>query len=237
MGVNGISWIYLVNEVLTRFVSGTVAAPCPTSAGPANGPAASAARRCAGRFGDDCGTAVFFIISFFVLFMYPLRMESGTRWPVSRVLYPRRRGQWPFIWGARYRTPRATDPDGGAETRLPAWRRRAVPTWSCSRWGLPCRPRRRGRGALLPHPFTLAGRILARTGGLLSVALSLGSPPPGVTRHRVSVEPGLSSPGPSSEGGHPAIWPRSQDSARPAPVNPASASRRCAPCQQGVLPL
>ena len=30
-------------------------------------------------------------------------------------------------------------------------------------------------------------------GGLLSVALSLGSPPPGVTRHRISVEPGLSS--------------------------------------------
>jgi hypothetical protein len=34
----------------------------------------------------------------------------------------------------------------------------------------------------------------ARAGGLLSVALSLGSPPPGVTRHRVSMEPGLSSP-------------------------------------------
>ena len=31
-------------------------------------------------------------------------------------------------------------------------------------------------------------------GGLFSVALSLGSPPPGVTRHRTSVEPGLSSP-------------------------------------------
>ena len=31
-------------------------------------------------------------------------------------------------------------------------------------------------------------------GGLLSVALSRGSPPPGVTRHRVSMEPGLSSP-------------------------------------------
>jgi len=45
-------------------------------------------------------------------------------------------------------------------------------------------------------------------GGLLSVALSLGSPPPGITRHRVPVEPGLSSPrglrGPG--GGHPAIW-------------------------------
>jgi len=34
---------------------------------------------------------------------------------------------------------------------------RAAPIWSCSRWGLPCRPRRRGRGALLPHRFTLAG--------------------------------------------------------------------------------
>jgi len=34
----------------------------------------------------------------------------------------------------------------------------------------------------------------ASVGGLLSVALSLGSPPPGVTRRRVPVEPGLSSP-------------------------------------------
>ena len=42
----------------------------------------------------------------------------------------------------------------------------------------PCRPRRSEIGG---------------SGGLLSVALSLGSPPPGVTRHRVSVEPGLSS--------------------------------------------
>ncbi len=33
----------------------------------------------------------------------------------------------------------------------------------------------------------------ASVGGLLSVALSLKLPPPGVTRHRVSVEPGLSS--------------------------------------------
>ncbi len=32
----------------------------------------------------------------------------------------------------------------------------AAPIRSCSRWGLPCRPRYRGRGALLPHRFTLA---------------------------------------------------------------------------------
>src|SRR5215831_15334578 len=34
---------------------------------------------------------------------------------------------------------------------------------------------------------------LAAVGGLFSVALSLESPPPDVIRHRVSVEPGLSS--------------------------------------------
>ena len=47
------------------------------------------------------------------------------------------------------------------------------------------------RWALTPpfHPYRSLG-----PGGLLSEALSLGSPPPGVTRHRFSVEPGLSSP-------------------------------------------
>ena len=44
------------------------------------------------------------------------------------------------------------------------------------------------------HPYPPPPRERgSRTGGLLSVALSLGSPPPGVTRHRVSMEPGLSS--------------------------------------------
>gem|GEM_PF-2177879 len=38
------------------------------------------------------------------------------------------------------------------------------------------------------HPYPAHG-----PGGLLSVALSLESPPPDVIRHRVSVEPGLSS--------------------------------------------
>ena len=38
------------------------------------------------------------------------------------------------------------------------------------------------------------------------MALSLGSPPPDVIWHRVSVEPGLSSPTASSKGSHPAIW-------------------------------
>ena len=137
------------------------------------------------------------------------KKKRKARRPVSRVLSTPRGDRWPFIWDARYRTPRATYPGGGTETRLPEKLRRAAPTWSCSRWGLPCHPRCRGRGALLPHPFTLTPpknrwgpkvpflppkRAVLWRGGLLSVALSLGSPPPAVNRHRVSVEPGLSSP-------------------------------------------
>src|SRR5260370_41570284 len=48
----------------------------------------------------------------------------------------------------------------------------------------------------LTAPFHPCRPAVSRdgAGGILSVALSLGSPPPGVTRHRTSVEPGLSSP-------------------------------------------
>ena len=55
-----------------------------------------------------------------------------------------------------------------------------------------------------------------RSGGVLSVALSLGSPPPGVTRHRTSVEPGLSSLRPKAESGHPAVWHQKFGSSRRA---------------------
>ena len=74
---------------------------------------------------------------------------------------------------------------------------RIAPIRFCSRRGLPCRRRCRLRGALLPHPFTLAvtlsGPCGPRPGGLLSVALSLGFPPPDVIRRRIRMEPGLSS--------------------------------------------
>src|ERR1700679_331735 len=42
-------------------------------------------------------------------------------------------------------------------------------------------------------------------GGVISVALSLGSPPPAVNRHRLSVEPGLSSTSLAKCRSHPAI--------------------------------
>jgi hypothetical protein len=71
---------------------------------------------------------------------------------------------------------------------------------------VPCRP----YSVLLPVGFTVPPPLpearcaltapfhpchcgLPRTGGLISVALSLGSPPAAVSRHRQSLEPGLSS--------------------------------------------
>ena len=47
-----------------------------------------------------------------------------------------------------------------------------------------------------PKPWGLPRRspVGAKAGGSFSVALSLGSPPPDVIRHRMSMEPGLSSP-------------------------------------------
>ena len=61
-------------------------------------------------------------------------------------------------------------------------RRRVVPIRSCSKRGLPCRLRCRRRGALLPHPFTLAWRRSVRRfafcGAIPGVAPGGRYPPP-----------------------------------------------------------
>src|ERR1700734_1468230 len=94
--------------------------------------------------------------------------------------------------GASSNLPGRQDPDTDPEAC--SRKLRAAPIRSCSRWGLPCRRRYRRRGALLPHRFTLTAANATHRGGLFSVALSLGSHPPDVIRHRLSMEPGLSSP-------------------------------------------
>ena len=93
--------------------------------------------------------------------------------------------------------PRATNPDGGAES---AWTREApMPSLFGLAPGGVCLAVPVAGAAVRSYrtlsPFPAGAERTARAGGLLSVALSLGSPPPGVTRHRLSVEPGLSSPG------------------------------------------
>ncbi len=122
----------------------------------------------------------------------------------------------PFIWDGCCHPPLATNPGGKPEIALRPWlpTAPAAPIRSCSRWGLPCPFCYQKGGALLPHPFTLTQASL---GGLLSVALSLGSPPPAVSRHRISVEPGLSS------GGFP-----------PATVRPSGPARCLRPIISGV---
>jgi len=119
-------------------------------------------------------------------------------WPVSRVLsggLPLRDGH---SSGARI-APRLEQP-----TRTAAW---IKPEYL----GHP-RHSRRPYSVLLPvgfavplalpqarcaltAPFHPCHRGLPRSGGLFSVALSLGSPPAAVSRHRVIKEPGLSSTG------------------------------------------
>ena len=57
------------------------------------------------------------------------------------------------------------------------------PIWPCSRWGLPCRRVLPPTRCALTAPFHPYQHCCQRFGGLLSVALSVGSRPPGVTWH------------------------------------------------------
>ena len=129
---------------------------------------------------------------------------KSARRPISRVLSRPLAGPWMTIPLGR--------PLPDASRDLPG-RRRQKPAWPAP--APKDRPAGRPYAVLLPVGFTMPlpspaarcaltapfhpyrrPRLAAGAGGLLSVALSLGSPPPGVTRHRVSVEPGLSSPRP-----------------------------------------
>jgi hypothetical protein len=59
---------------------------------------------------------------------------------------------------------------------------------------------------------TVSPLLCRSMSGMISVALSLELLPPGVTRHRSSLEPGLSSPArftpkrKQRSGGHPTLW-------------------------------
>ena len=90
-----------------------------------------------------------------------MRSAINASRPVSRVLYGR--GLSPRRDGHSSGTPvagRLEQPTRAAGPTDKALRRRMAPRVApirfCSRRGLPCRRRCRPRGALLPHPFTLA---------------------------------------------------------------------------------
>ena len=99
---------------------------------------------------------------------------------------PAHGGRWLFLCDVRRRTPRATHPDGGRKQPLPSLFGLAP--------GGACRAIFVAEDAVRSYRTisTLPGHRCT-VGGLLSVALSLESPPPDVIRHHVSAEPGLSS--------------------------------------------
>ena len=99
----------------------------------------------------------------------PLPMEEVRSQPISRVL------SWAIIpLGSVSPLPSSNLPGGGAG-RTSASLFGLAPDGVCRAAGC-CHL----RGALLPHPFTLTGLM---SGGLLSVALSVGFHRPGVTWH------------------------------------------------------
>ena len=107
--------------------------------------------------------------------------------PISRVL------SWTII-PLGHPSPDASGSLPGSHARTPRCRLPCdFPIWPCSRRGLPCHGCCHPRGALLPHHFTLAcdpspERELAHR-RYLSVALSVGSRPPGVTWRRIRRSP------------------------------------------------
>ena len=73
--------------------------------------------------------------------------------------------------------------------------RHCFPIWSCSRWGLPCRSVLPPARCALTAPF----HPYLRGGGIFSVALSVGSRPPGVTWHPALWSPDFPPPRPSAK--------------------------------------
>ena len=87
---------------------------------------------------------------------------------------------------------RTADPDKGGGIRLAS----RVPSLFGLAPGGVCRAASVAGNAVRSYRTVspLPRQYTTRRGGLFSVALSLGSPPPDVIRHRLSMEPGLSSP-------------------------------------------
>ena len=158
--------------------------------------------------------------------------EETARRPVSRVLSPPCGVGRPFLWGPPRGAPHATNPGDRAEmplrhpSRLAPGRTRRPPLFGLAPGGVcPAAPVARGAvRSYRPVSPLPAGNWGPCAGGLFSVALSLGSPPPAVSRHRIPVEPGLSSSN--------AVRPTP-----PAVVQPSGKSSDARGCRQRQVPI
>ena len=119
-----------------------------------------------------------------------MKKNKNARWPISRVLYLRA--------GDDHSSGTSVTGRLARPTRMTVWKRTCDKRVS-SLFGLA--PGEVYHAVSVTSDAVRSYRTLSplpdfhmTPGGLLSVALSRGSPPPDVIRHRVSMEPGLSSP-------------------------------------------
>jgi len=120
--------------------------------------------------------------------LYLRKDVLGQRETISRVLFPGHARAAIIYLGRRLPV---------ASSGLPgtvSGRAVLVPTWPCSRQGLPSQPVARLLVGTYPTGSPLPCKM---QGGMFSVVLSVGSLRLGVTQYRCSVEPGLSSCGAS----------------------------------------
>ena len=134
--------------------------------------------------------------------LHPAAKKRGARRPVSRVLcVPRHATTIPL---GRTLLHASRDQPGLRGENTPAslalgfhlGTSRRPPLFGLAPGGVcPAAPVTRGavRSYRTVSPLPKVSTEGLSEGGLFSVALSLGSPPPVVNRHRISVEPGLSS--------------------------------------------
>ena len=117
-----------------------------------------------------------------------IHKHKAVRWPVSRVLFPQR--------GDGYSSSAAVASRVERPTRTAAQDRACRARRHVSLHGLAPDGVYHARPVAGPavRSYRTFSPLPPESGGLFSVALSLGSPPPGVTRHPDPVEPGLSSP-------------------------------------------
>jgi len=108
----------------------------------------------------------------------PAGRERGGSRPISRVL-----SRTTIHLGRTSPCASSDLPGSPCGPQERARRLARFPIWSCSRWGLPCRRMLPPARCALTAPFHPYLPAEADIGGLLSVALSVGSRPPGVTWH------------------------------------------------------
>ena len=124
--------------------------------------------------------------------------DESARRPVSRVLSAPVSGRGTTIPLGRALRRASRDQPGRRGGNAPAAtvRGRRPPLFGLAPGGVyPAAPVARGavRSCRTVSPLPAGCLAAPCAGGLFSVALSLGSPPPAVSRHRIPVEPGLSS--------------------------------------------